>query len=482
MKTVQIKPGDTLSKIAKAHNTTVDALVKANNIQNPNLINAGKILRIPDGFETTQSTSTAWNNYSNGTNSTTPTHTSGQATASDGRSFPTSADGTPIFKQGDAQWGGRTLGTSKTLSSHGCAVTASAMALSKISGQVIDPGQLDAYLDSNKGYDGNNLYWGKAAGMAGMSATSGGMNFDTINKQLDAGRPVVIAVDHTGDGKTDHYVTLTGRNGNTYSANDPATGKEMSFNLQNGKLVGQSNNKTYQSSGQAITFSGGNPSPGTSAPASLTTETKPTAETKSTVETKPTTETKSTAESKSTTATTSVNATDIASLDAACAGIPGYANNPHVTPEFKAKTLEIAKKLGIDPKVMVSIMAFESGLNPARKNMAGSGATGLIQFMPKTAASLGTTTDALAGMSSVQQLDYVEKYFSQPHLKGKIKTVADAYMAVLWPAAVGKPMDHVLFRAGSTTYEQNKGLDLNKDGVITKEEASYKVRKFAGEV
>jgi N-acetylmuramoyl-L-alanine amidase len=178
----------------------------------------------------------------------------------------------------------------------------------------------------------------------------------------------------------------------------------------------------------------------------------------------------------------SVPATDIASLDAACANIPGYANNPNVTPEFKAKTIEIANKLGIDPKVMVSIMAFESGLNPSRKNMAGSGATGLIQFMPSTANSLGTTTDKLGKMSSVEQLDYVEKYFSQPHLKGKINSVADAYMAVLWPAAVGKPMDHVLFSAGSKAYEQNKGLDLDKDGNITKEEASRKVRKFAVEI
>ena len=44
------------------------------------------------------------------------------------------------------------------------------------------------------------------------------------------------------------------------------------------------------------------------------------------------------------------------------------------------------------------------------------GATGLIQFLPSTARGLGTTTDALAGMSSVEQLNYVEKYFD-PLLK-----------------------------------------------------------------
>lgn len=40
-----------------------------------------------------------------------------------------------------------------------------------------------------------------------------------------------------------------------------------------------------------------------------------------------------------------------------------------------------------------------------------SGATGLIQFMPSTAKQLGTTTDKLAAMTEVDQLDYVAKYF-----------------------------------------------------------------------
>lgn len=41
-----VKKGDTLTKIAKKYNTTVDALVKANNIKNPNLIKVGQKLTI----------------------------------------------------------------------------------------------------------------------------------------------------------------------------------------------------------------------------------------------------------------------------------------------------------------------------------------------------------------------------------------------------------------------------------------------------
>jgi len=42
-----IKEGDNLSTIAKANNTTVDALVKANQIADPNKINAGAVLKLP---------------------------------------------------------------------------------------------------------------------------------------------------------------------------------------------------------------------------------------------------------------------------------------------------------------------------------------------------------------------------------------------------------------------------------------------------
>ena len=44
--TYKVKKGDTLSKIAKANNTTVAELVKLNSIKNPDIINVGDILKI----------------------------------------------------------------------------------------------------------------------------------------------------------------------------------------------------------------------------------------------------------------------------------------------------------------------------------------------------------------------------------------------------------------------------------------------------
>lgn len=142
---------------------------------------------------------------------------------------------------------------------------------------------------------------------------------------------------------------------------------------------------------------------------------------------------------------------------------------------FKRKVIEIANRLEMEPDHLMAIMAFETGrsFNPAIVNRAGSGATGLIQFMPATARDLGTTTAALARMSAIDQLDYVERYMA-PY-RGRIGDIQSAYMAVLYPRAIGKPSGHVLFRKGSRAYKLNRGLDRNGDGQITKEEAAARV-------
>lgn len=53
-------------------------------------------------------------------------------------------------------------------------------------------------------------------------------------------------------------------------------------------------------------------------------------------------------------------------------------------------------------------------------------------------------------------------------------------MAILWPVAIGKPLDFVLFDKSDPEhpkrYIQNAGLDFNRDGKITKAETAAKVR------
>lgn len=151
-----------------------------------------------------------------------------------------------------------------------------------------------------------------------------------------------------------------------------------------------------------------------------------------------------------------------------------------VSQQFRDRERLVCARLNIpDPDDLMTCMAWESGrsFRPDVKNMAGSGATGLIQFMPPVARGLGTSVEALEKMTAVEQLDWVERYF-RPYF-GKLKTLSDLYMAILWPAAIGKPEDYVLFdsqdRDHPARYRQNAGLDINKDGHVTKAEATAKL-------
>lgn len=147
-----------------------------------------------------------------------------------------------------------------------------------------------------------------------------------------------------------------------------------------------------------------------------------------------------------------------------------------VSDKFCDKVIVIAEDIGIEPDWLMACIAFESGFRPGVLNKAGSGATGLIQFMPNTARALGTTIAALANMSAEEQLNYVHKYF-KPY-RGRLHSIEDTYMAILWPKAIGQPLEYVLFSHDKmpTTYRQNAGLDFDLDGNITKYEAAAKVR------
>ncbi|MGL5909467.1 MAG: hypothetical protein ACRCZP_05665, partial [Phycicoccus sp.] len=153
--------------------------------------------------------------------------------------------------------------------------------------------------------------------------------------------------------------------------------------------------------------------------------------------------------------------------------IQGVKDNPNVTPEFLRRTEQIAAKLGCPPEHLMAVMSFETGgsFSAAQKNLAGGSATGLIQFMPATARGLGTTTAELARMTPVQQLDYVEKYFGN----GRYTTVEGLYSKVLAGRAVNDP-EGVLFREGTRAYRANRGVDIDRDGLITAGEAAAKVR------
>jgi rare lipoprotein A (peptidoglycan hydrolase) len=157
------------------------------------------------------------------------------------------------------------------------------------------------------------------------------------------------------------------------------------------------------------------------------------------------------------------------------------AYQPNLTPEFREAINKTAANIGIPAEWLIGIMAFETDgtFNPAEPNKMGSGATGLIQFTPATARNMfGKSTAEMAKMSQIEQLKYVEKYFKAQVGKKKLTTFTDAYMAVLWPAAIGKGDNYTLFKRGTDAYTQNAPLDINKDGRVTAGEASAKAKAW----
>src|SRR3546814_18062363 len=93
--------------------------------------------------------------------------------------------------------------------------------------------------------------------------------------------------------------------------------------------------------------------------------------------------------------------------------------------------------------------------------------------MPNTAAGLGTSTAALAQMSSVEQLQYVEQYFMERAGagNGNLSTLEGVYTSVLYGPPKSDP-NSTLWSSGSIEYQLHSGLDSNRHGPVTAGEAS----------
>ena len=156
------------------------------------------------------------------------------------------------------------------------------------------------------------------------------------------------------------------------------------------------------------------------------------------------------------------------------AAVPGLLANTDNA--FRYALAQMAARLKTNPDYIVAAMAVETGktFSPTAENPL-SHAIGLIQFMPNgSAASLtglakgtgsGSGFEFLKSLTAIEQLEYVEKYFKP--FTGKMNNPNDAYLAVFWPAAMGKPSDYIIAEEGTKVYEQNKGFDKDKSGFIT---------------
>lgn len=157
-------------------------------------------------------------------------------------------------------------------------------------------------------------------------------------------------------------------------------------------------------------------------------------------------------------------------------GIGGLPNSDRIA------FVNAANWIGINPDWLATVMTFETGgtFSPTIRNAAGSGAIGLIQFMPSTAQRLLKTAtkdeavNRFKAMTFSQQLEMVKAYFA-PY-RGKLKSLEDTYLAVIYPAFIGKPLDTILGHAGSPVYDQNAGFDKTGKGYITKSDITSTIR------
>ncbi|WP_300440757.1 hypothetical protein [Christiangramia sp.] len=135
--------------------------------------------------------------------------------------------------------------------------------------------------------------------------------------------------------------------------------------------------------------------------------------------------------------------------------------------DFVDKVQKVSQNLLIVPDWLMLVMELETAgtFSPSITNSLGY--TGLIQFGRDRAKEAGTTRAALRRMDGIEQLDYVYKALL-PFI-GKMNTIQDVYLAVFFPAAIGKPLGWTLHARNLPAEKVGKWnplFDIDKDGVI----------------
>ena len=170
-------------------------------------------------------------------------------------------------------------------------------------------------------------------------------------------------------------------------------------------------------------------------------------------------------------------------------------NTKTISHEFHTKLMKLADELNCTYEDLITVMNFESGLDPNEGARSKYKPVGLIQFTSNTIKdlnqkySLNLTKDEVAKMSAEEQIDLVEKYLkmckeSAPRVRNKKKLdAADLYSLIILPARAGKD---ILCQEGEKNskgkllnyYESNKGIDVSNDGVITRADVLAKLDEF----
>lgn len=147
-----------------------------------------------------------------------------------------------------------------------------------------------------------------------------------------------------------------------------------------------------------------------------------------------------------------------------------------------------ALRAGLDPNKVAAVLQSESGFGADTVAEMSDDHVGLLQFSRdawnSAARKLGSSVpwEDIPKLSAEEQLPYVMQYFRSNGVTGD-DDVGAYKTATLWPLATRGADDTVLYSAGDMrkvpgenftydkAYKDNAGLDHNKDGRVTREEA-----------
>ena len=146
---------------------------------------------------------------------------------------------------------------------------------------------------------------------------------------------------------------------------------------------------------------------------------------------------------------------------------------------FGEKVQKIATSLDVPAEWLMAVMYTESRFNPRAKNLKGSGAVGLIQWMPATARDLGTSSEELLSLTAEGQLEYTYAYLNRVRQKyGDFNSLTEFYLAILYPKAISQDYCYTLFSKPARAYKQNAGLDENRDGRVTVSDIDKRMQRI----
>jgi len=158
----------------------------------------------------------------------------------------------------------------------------------------------------------------------------------------------------------------------------------------------------------------------------------------------------------------------------------------------------ITTKYGMKPQELMALIALESAetFDPRALELGGTGATGLIQFVPSTAIGLAKIHKVpgsekwekddptsrqeaqkwVAGLSLVNQLELVDTYLADTMRSNGAKDAKGIYTAIFRGSNTN--MSDITYATPHKAYEKNRRLDTDGNGRITYNEWTARVTPY----